>query len=82
MGKQWAIEAAKRKRAAKARAKAKSAAVTQAAAAVERLWQLCTAKPTGGEPRLFTEAECEAVADASHSLRGISGGWINDRRRR
>ncbi len=59
------------------RAKAVKAALLRAVnAQIERLWATCNADGSA-----FTPAERKAVADASHAIRGIVGGWIARGRR-
>jgi hypothetical protein len=61
----------------KRKSRAKNLAVSRVAHAIDDLWKLCIEPDQG-----FTSPEKKAVADASHSIRGISGAWINDRRAR
>lgn len=69
----WQVRAALTKK----REQTKKRAVAHAASAIEGLWALA-ADPDSA----FTAKEREAIADASYCLRGIVGGWINDRRGR
>jgi hypothetical protein len=54
---------------------AKNRAVSKASDAVEELWKMCADHESG-----FTEQEKQAVANASHQLRSITGGWVNYRK--
>ena len=70
-----------RERAAnKQRARKKAAAVKRASDVVESLWKSAQERDSDGK-RVFTENECEAIADASYSLRSVLSGWINNKRR-
>lgn len=55
---------------------AKGKAVASAIQTIESLWRQCSA-----EGSAFSAVERKAVADASYSLRSISGGWLDGRRR-
>lgn len=50
-----------------------SKAVDRVVRGLDDLWKICLA--TG-----FTHQERKAIADAVHAMRGVSGGWINDRK--
>ncbi len=66
---------------AKARVKLKARAVKRAHGIVDELWKSAEDARHPDGKKLYTEAELEALADASYSLKSIIGGWINHKRR-
>lgn len=59
----------------KRKAQLKRRTVSSVCSAVDRLWSASVADGSD-----YTEQECQAIADAQHSLRGVLGGWINYRK--